>query len=354
MAYEPYADPGGVPTYQDTYSDTSASAANLLARFTNLAGAVASVALMIGVGVWGYNLMVRDVSGIPVVRAMEGEMRVRPDDPGGDLAQHQGLAVNQVAADGGAAAPADRLVLAPQPVELTEEDLPMDDQAVAIVQQAIADQARDAAAETPVETVPAVDPARVAAAAESGSVEDLVAVLTEGMQPLEQTGVPGGPEVVVQAAVSAPIDAALLNAPGVKTSIRPRLRPVRAVQAKPAVATTTQASLASTRPQQRRAQPSAVAPQPASFDPNNLPAGTRLVQLGAYDSIEVAQVEWAKFSARFADLMVGKKQVVQEASSGGRSFYRLRAMGFEDLSAARRFCSALVAEGADCIPVVTR
>jgi hypothetical protein len=45
---------------------------------------------------------------------------------------------------------------------------------------------------------------------------------------------------------------------------------------------------------------------------------------------------------------------VQKASSGGRVFYRLRAMGFDDLGDARRFCSALVAENADCIPVVTR
>jgi hypothetical protein len=29
-------------------------------------------------------------------------------------------------------------------------------------------------------------------------------------------------------------------------------------------------------------------------------------------------------------------------------------MGFADLGEARRFCSALVAERADCIPVVTR
>ena len=37
------------------------------------------------------------------------------------------------------------------------------------------------------------------------------------------------------------------------------------------------------------------------------------------------------------------------ATSGGRTFYRLRAMGFEDLSDARRFCSALVAENAECM-----
>ena len=50
----------------------------------------------------------------------------------------------------------------------------------------------------------------------------------------------------------------------------------------------------------------------------------------------------------------GKSRVVQKATSGGRGFYRLRAMGFNDIADARRFCSALVAENADCIPVVMR
>ena len=59
-------------------------------------------------------------------------------------------------------------------------------------------------------------------------------------------------------------------------------------------------------------------------------------------------------SGRFSDYLAGKKRVIQRAESGGRIFYRLRAMGFADLADARRFCSALVAENADCIPVVTR
>ena len=65
---------------------------NSLVTATNIAGAIVSLSLIAGVGVWGYKLMVRDVSGIPVVRAAEGEMRVRPENPGGQLAQHQGLA----------------------------------------------------------------------------------------------------------------------------------------------------------------------------------------------------------------------------------------------------------------------
>jgi len=45
---------------------------------------------------------------------------------------------------------------------------------------------------------------------------------------------------------------------------------------------------------------------------------------------------------------------VQSAVSGGRTFYSLRAAGFADISDARRFCAALSAEKADCIPVVAR
>ncbi len=55
---------------------------------------------------------------------------------------------------------------------------------------------------------------------------------------------------------------------------------------------------------------------------------------------------------RFGDYMVGKEPVVQQAKTGGRRFYRLRVVGFDGLSDARRFCSVLVAEGANCIPVI--
>jgi len=46
--------------------------------------------------------------------------------------------------------------------------------------------------------------------------------------------------------------------------------------------------------------------------------------------------------------------VIQQASSGGSAFYRLRAHGFDDLAASRRFCAALMAQNAPCIPVTVR
>jgi hypothetical protein len=85
-----------------------------------------------------------------------------------------------------------------------------------------------------------------------------------------------------------------------------------------------------------------------------VPAGEKLVQFGAYDSPDIAREAWAALEARFGDFLAGKRRVVQEASSGGTTFYRLRAMGFADLNDARRFCSTFVAERQACIPVVVR
>ena len=90
------------------------------------------------------------------------------------------------------------------------------------------------------------------------------------------------------------------------------------------------------------------------IDPAAIPAGTRLAQLGAFASHEIAVQEWDKLADRFDEYLEDKDRVIEKATSGGRTFYRLRAMGFADLSDARRFCSALVAERAECIPVVTR
>ena len=80
-------------------------AVQTLGTITNWAGAAVSLALIVGIGVWGYKMLARDVSGVPVVRAASGKpMRVQPEDPGGSPAMHQGLAVNRVAADGTAEA----------------------------------------------------------------------------------------------------------------------------------------------------------------------------------------------------------------------------------------------------------
>ncbi|MBF9059594.1 hypothetical protein HKCCSP123_10415, partial [Rhodobacterales bacterium HKCCSP123] len=98
--------------------DRASGAPSRVGTVVNWAGALVSLGLVVGMGVWAFQLTMRDVSGVPVIRALDGPMRVPPADPGGTQAEHQGLAVNRIA-EGEEAAPApDRVVLAPPPVDL--------------------------------------------------------------------------------------------------------------------------------------------------------------------------------------------------------------------------------------------
>ncbi|WP_052512677.1 SPOR domain-containing protein [Limimaricola cinnabarinus] len=299
-----------------------------MALMFRYAGAIVSLALVLGIGVWGYKLWMRDVTGIPVVRAMQGPMRAAPKEPGGEIALHKGLAVNDIAAMGEAAGPEERLVLAPQPPGLTEDDL--------LVQPtAEADELR--AGEDLVQAPPAFDPTKPM------SVDDVAALadsLAAGAAPLgavepPEPGTIAGPDPSVIAAADPALAPSGSGAPA-----RPALRP------------------SALRPATAMAAAAAPAPEPqiapVAVSTGDIAPGTSLVQLGAFESPEVAGQEWARLAGRFGELMSGHDRLVQEAVSGGRTFFRLRATGFADLAEARRFCSALVAEDAACIPVVVR
>ena len=283
-------------------------------RIVQYAGAAGSLALVLALGMWGYKLAVRDIAGVPVIRALEGPTRIAPEDPGGSVADHQGLSVNEVAAVGSVAAPSERLVLAPKPIELSLEDAP--GLAASLTPEADLVPARldQSVALVPM-TADGTDPALAAALSEAiGASEDLA---EEGVElaSLDATGQPAPEGAVTR-------------------SPRPMPRPERG-----AVAATVAAAVVAT---------------PVEVDAATLTPGTRLVQFGAFDTDAQARAEWQRLAGRFGDLMSGKAMVILAAESGGRTFYRLRALGFQDEDDARRFCSALVAESASCIPVAHR
>ena len=270
----------------------------------NYAGAALSLALIIGVSFWGYKLIMRDVSGIPVVRAMEGDMRGLPDNPGGAVALHTGLAVNEVAAMGEAGGLEDRLVLAPRTSGLAQEDLEAQPTSDATI-------GKGAIAQTDVV-------APVAPAAEFDEIAALAEQLAEGITPLAPS-----------------VDAIAASVPGVATSVRPMIRPatLRIVAAAPVAA----------------------APAGATeivVNTEIFPAGTNLVQLGAFPNPTLAGQEWDRLQARFGQLMSDQSRVIQVSNQSSGTWYRLRASGFTDRAEARRLCAALQAEGTECIPVV--
>ena len=84
-----------------------------------------------------------------------------------------------------------------------------------------------------------------------------------------------------------------------------------------------------------------------------LAKGSAVVQIGAFDSKTLAKVEWHRFENLLGSMLISKKMVIQEAESGGKIFYRLRAAGFDDISGARQFCTA-ISDKVACIPVAMR
>lgn len=285
----------------------AAASGHRLGRYAHLVGAVVSISLVIGGAVWAYQLAMRDVAGVPVIRAIGGPLRQAPANPGGAETMHQGLSVNAVAAAGTALPLPETLTLAPKPQDLAEEDL-------------------------------------------------------AGLDPLEPAG---GPDAPLLSQAIDPLDPTPLDA----TPIDPLALPEMAPEALPAtqedaVAAALAEALgldaATPRPQPRPGDVTAsldgaiAAPATAEIDPATIAPGTLLVQLGAFDNQDAARSEWARLTGTFTDLMAGKALVIQPAQSGGKTFYRLRAHGFVNDDDTRRFCTAMLAENATCIPVAQR
>lgn len=310
--------------------------------YMTMAGGLMSLALALGAGWWGYKIAIRNVVGIPVIKAMEGPMRVAPENPGGAVTAHQGLSVNDVAAIGAATPLPEEIILAPRPVDLAEEDAPglapqPPASLLAPVPQEPAALPEQAAADLPLDPLTTIAP--LGAAPEVTASADVLALadsLAQGAAPLSGATLSGMPEIPLNA---QPLADAPVVPGGLGTSLRPLARPAGMVQAE----TGTDAAVAA-----------ALQTASREVDASALAVGTRLVQFGAFDTEDEARAAWDKIAGQFGELMAGKGRVIQSATSGGRTFYRLRAEGFSDEADARRFCSALTAESTDCIPVTLR
>ncbi len=357
----------GIPGEEEAYRAGGAGGFRIAAHAL---GAVLSLAVIGFGGYWGYKQIMRDVNGIPVVRALDGPVRIAPENPGGQVADHAGLAVNDVQAVGTASEPEARLVLAPPPVDLTDEDLP-----VAQLEAPEGTVLGNAAEAADAELLPQDVTPETAALTQELPEDDPVAralalaeASTAGQRPLGETEItsPAATEAGTETASASTslleeaaqeaveteaAEQAVVTGPGIKISPRPTPRPSRRTTT---TATTANATASAVEAALAEAMGTTVTLRPAVMEASAVPAGTRMVQLGAFDSAAEAQTGWERISGRFDGLMADKTQVVVEAKAGGRSFWRLRAMGFEDLSDARRFCAALVAERADCIPVISK
>ena len=85
-------------------------------------GAAASVATVVGIGFWGWETVTREAHGVPIVRALAGEMRVAPAAAGGAVAADQGLSLGAVQEGRGTGIAPDAVTLAPTGADIAVED----------------------------------------------------------------------------------------------------------------------------------------------------------------------------------------------------------------------------------------
>ncbi|RED13835.1 SPOR domain-containing protein [Pontivivens insulae] len=263
---------------RDTASEQVESV-SLLTKVGRVVGALASLAVLIGLAMWTWQTGTQDTSEIPVIVAQSGPAREEPEEPGGLQVPHQGRSVNTLIEGTPDVVTEEDVALAPAPMVPDQEDV-----------------------------VIAPDPAQ--------EIEDLLAeALGDGG---EDTGVAAEPDP--EADPYAPV-----------ASLIPRSRP---------------SDLAS------RTTTAVREPQaPVAVDGNAIPAGTHMVQLGAFLSEEIAIEQWNGLVRRQPSLMAGKQRYIETVVSGGTTRYRLRAVGYDGLTETRAACAAFVARGQDCIPV---
>ena len=279
-------------------------------------GAALSLSLLTGAIGWSYQLIVRDINQIPIVRAQLGPLRVAPDDPGGLTAANQGLSVTQLAVNERPLL-SDEIFLAPAAEVLSEENV-----ALQISEENSSITNKEKFDTLEVSTENSLD----------------LKILPEQ----NATGLASNNEAVLSTAAFSPKKLEIENAVSLAlsltnevdssfNSLRPKIRPVVLNQI----------------------QTDNIAQSVANELVVTLPVGSAVVQLGAFESKSLAQIEWQRLEALLGSVLTSKNMVIQKAESGGKVFYRLRAFGFDDLSDARQFCSA-VNDKVACIPVVTR
>ena len=279
-------------------------------------GAALSLFLLAGAIGWSYQLIVRDVNQIPIVRAQLGPLRVAPDNPGGLTAANQGLSVTQLAVNEKPLL-SNEIYLAPAAEILNEENL-----ALKVTEEYESNKV-DGAFE--IKEVNAENSMNLEALPDQKEVDSRsndVGVLSKVAFSQKK--------IEIENAVSLALS--ITNDPDKSLSwLRPKIRPVGFYRN----GNITEDQIVSNVPMPK------------------LPIGSALVQLGAFDSKSLAESEWQRFEKILGSILIPKKMVVQKAESGGKIFYRLRASGFSDISDARQFCTA-ISDKVACIPVVTR
>lgn len=261
---------------------------SLRTSLVNWAGALTSIVFFLGMGVWGYRLMVRDVTEIPVIKAASADWKKRPDDPGGKIVQNEDAAVHQVPSGGVAGAADGQADPAAKPQGAEDHKI-----AIAVVPKPLPRPAQTPPGQTspgPKAENPGAKPAQPQAGENSEGGSEL-AVLTS-IRPMPR---PERPKVQIVNSIIIPDHAQ------VKTEAKESFGHLAEIK-----------------------------------------AGTWVVQIGDFNSESNALVALDFINSQNDGILAGSGKVVQPVLSPESNKVRLRVTGFEGESDTQRTCDALL------------
>ena len=298
------------------YKDIQNSKLSIFSIF----GAVISLNLILWACYWTYNIISRDINGIPIVAAQPGPLRVAPDTPGGIEAENIELAVTKIASQ--ELPPNPKAVeLAPSTEKLTPDDLTIFQ---AIKQKKIID--RQAALNNQIH-LGVIEPN----ISKEISLEPVNTVTNTANYSITENQ-----SELVAAALALALKPSADNLIGNAVAqnkfkqIKPRPRPNSLLEV--SVSTTE----------------TVIRPALASVE-----RGLAVVQFGTFATETVAFEEWDRLSKNLSVILDGRPKYVERIKRNGNEIYRLRLGGFVNIDDASRFCSAVISQE-NCVPVIAK
>jgi cell division septation protein DedD len=103
------------------------------------------------------------------------------------------------------------------------------------------------------------------------------------------------------------------------------------------------------RPARQAAAPTTTQPAEVAEPRAAALASAIQIQLGAFESEEVAAQQWEAIKSRNSDLLEGRGRVITPVLSGGKRLFRLRAGPFDTVQQASALCRGLKGRNEACI-----
>jgi len=292
-----------IPERYDADADSrQARAGHRLRSVVTITVAVVAVGAIVAAGLHFIGGRRGGGLGVPVIKADDRPIKVRPDDRGGMQVPNQ-----------------DKLVY-----ERMEQGVESDAKVERLLPQAEAPKA----------------PPRTATLAEPAPLQPAPAATRPPPIPAKP-GEPPAPKT----APAAPIAAAQPMEPPAGGAVAPPASSYQPVQSRPPareqVITPAQVASAPPSPPPSAAPPVSTAKAPAS--------GDYVIQLGAVRAADLADKEWVRIQRGNADLLGGlKSDIVRVELEGKGVFWRVRAAPLSE-QAARQLCAELTARSQGCI-----